>query len=288
MPDALPPEHIMLEARPRPPRRRRSRIAIAALVSLVLHAAVLGGAWWWWARHKAQIALVPVNMPPIVQLVMTPPGGKAQVAQPSKAPEPAPKTPKPAAKLAKQPPPAPAKTAKAEQSPVHRVPIPESAPARTKTEAPKPEKTPESAAEAPKATEAPKTAEAESAKPAPALHVAPDDKLQLNLSQAESDTNAWVTGSDVLPPSAAVKFHNRKPSYPDDAVLRGEQGAVVLLVHVTAAGLVSGVDVLKSSGHAALDRAARDAVLTWHFLPSIRDGQPVPAVFPARFVFALD
>ena len=63
---------------------------------------------------------------------------------------------------------------------------------------------------------------------------------------------------------------------------------MVLLIHVSPEGLVSGVDVVQSSGFAALDRAARDAVLTWHFLPSVKDGQPVPDEVPLRFVFALD
>ncbi len=124
--------------------------------------------------------------------------------------------------------------------------------------------------------------------PAPPAPRASDDKLTFDFADAESDTNALVTGDLMVPPSPDVKFHNRKPSYPTEAAFRGEQGAVVLLIHVSPYGLVSGVDVVQSSGYAALDHAARDAVLTWHFLPSIKDGQPVQADIPMRFVFALD
>ncbi|MGA3403263.1 MAG: TonB family protein [Acetobacteraceae bacterium] len=124
--------------------------------------------------------------------------------------------------------------------------------------------------------------------PAPPAPRAADNKLTFDFAAAESDTNALVTGDLMVPASPDVKFHNRKPSYPNEAVFRGEQGAVVLLIHVSPEGLVSGVDVVQSSGFAALDRAARDAVLTWHFLPSVKDGQPVPDEVPLRFVFALD
>lgn len=114
------------------------------------------------------------------------------------------------------------------------------------------------------------------------------DELQMSMPQAESDTNALVTGDAVLPASVDVKYHNRKPSYPSDAARRGEHGTVVLLAHVEADGTVSDIDVLRSSGHEALDRAAREAVDTWHFLPSIKDGQPVASDVPLRFDFIMD
>ena len=127
--------------------------------------------------------------------------------------------------------------------------------------------------------------------PAPAAAPAPPasgDALKFDFASVESDTNAWVTGPLVVPPSPDIKYHNRKPSYPPAAARQGEQGKVILLAHVTPDGLVSSVDVIHSSGFADLDRAAREAVETWHFLPSIKDGQPVPAVMPIGFEFALD
>ncbi len=115
-----------------------------------------------------------------------------------------------------------------------------------------------------------------------------DSKLTFDFAQVESDTNALVTGDLMVPPSLDMKYHNRKPSYPTEAAYRGEHGAVVLLIHVSPEGLVSGVDVGQTSGHPVLDRAAADAVQTWHFMPSVKNGQPVPSVVPIRFVFALD
>lgn len=124
--------------------------------------------------------------------------------------------------------------------------------------------------------------------PAPPAPQASDNKLTFDFAAVESDTNALVTGDMMVPASPDIKYHNRKPSYPNEAAFRGEQGSVVLLIHVSPEGLVNGVDVLRSSGYPALDHAAQDAVVTWHFLPSVKDGQPVPAAVPMRFVFALD
>ncbi len=148
--------------------------------------------------------------------------------------------------------------------------------------------TPEAPPAAPTTAEAAPPPAAAPPPPSPPAPQAAENKLTFDFATAESDTNALVTGDLMVPASPDVKSHNRKPSYPNEAVYRGEQGAVVLLIHVSPEGLVSGVDVVQSSGFAALDRAARDAVLTWHFLPSVKNGQPVPDDVPIRFVFALD
>ena len=85
-----------------------------------------------------------------------------------------------------------------------------------------------------------------------------------------------------------AKFHNQEPVYPAEAVRRAEQGAVILLIHVSPEGLPAGVDIVQSSGYALLDRAARDAVMGWHFVPAVQDGQPIPFDMTLRVVFNLD
>ncbi len=201
-----------------------------------------------WMRRSPSIVLVPESDPATVQLVMSPPGGETP---PAAAPQP-------------ERPPAP-------DSPQTAAAAPQAPPA------------------APTTTEdAPPAAAAPPPPPTPPAPQASDNKLTFDFADVESDTNALVTGNLMVPASPDVKFHNRKPSYPVEAASRGEQGTVILVIHVSADGLVSGVDVSRSSGYAALDRAARDAVLTWHFLPSVKDGQPVPDDVTARFDFALD
>jgi protein TonB len=91
----------------------------------------------------------------------------------------------------------------------------------------------------------------------------------------------------VIPASVDAKYHNREPVYPADAARRFEQGTVILLIHVSEQGLPIGVDIEQTSGFASLDRAARDAVMTWHFLPGIRDGRPIAFDMALRVVFHL-
>ncbi|HEY7579211.1 MAG TPA: energy transducer TonB, partial [Acetobacteraceae bacterium] len=101
------------------------------------------------------------------------------------------------------------------------------------------------------------------------------------------ETDAIALGPHVIPASIDAKYHNREPVYPPDAARRSQQGAVILLIHVSPDGLPAGVDVAQTSGFTSLDRAAREAVLTWHFLPAIRDGSPIAFDMALRVVFHL-
>jgi protein TonB len=101
------------------------------------------------------------------------------------------------------------------------------------------------------------------------------------------ETDAIALGPHVIPASIDAKYHNREPVYPPDAARRSQQGAVILLIHVSPDGLPAGVDVEQTSGFTSLDRAAREAVLTWHFLPAIRDGSPIAFDMALRVVFHL-
>ncbi len=122
--------------------------------------------------------------------------------------------------------------------------------------------------------------------PAPAPTAAPGPEL--NLGGTDSLTNATARGPDVIPAKVDAHWRNREPVYPPAAAVRGEHGMVLLLVHVAADGLAAQVDVAQSSGFALLDRSAREAIGTWHFLPALKDGQPVPFEVPLRVVFRLD
>jgi protein TonB len=261
--------------RVRPPQSTARRwLGWAGLASVLLHAAVFGAALWW--MRAPRVVLHPVGQPATVQLVMSPPGSdhnapptvasvKGQRNKPG-APQPAKPAPPKPKMTAAQKPPAATQSHVASQTP-------QPAPSELSSQTPHPvEATP------------PKTAPPETAVAAqPASH-----SFAMNLGAVESDTNAWVTGNNVVPPSPDIKFHNRKPSYPTAAALRGEQGTVVLLVHVRPDGLVSRVEVERSSGYARLDDSARDAVQTWHFLPSIENGQPIGSVVPVRIAYVLD
>jgi protein TonB len=68
---------------------------------------------------------------------------------------------------------------------------------------------------------------------------------------------------------------NAAPAYPASARRMGEQGRVKLDVHVGVDGAVIDVQLRESSGSAALDRSATEAVRKWRFRPAMVDGQPI-------------
>ncbi|WP_337245807.1 energy transducer TonB [Luteimonas sp. gir] len=77
-----------------------------------------------------------------------------------------------------------------------------------------------------------------------------------------------------------------QPRYPRASLRRGETGDVMLRVQVGADGRVEGIDVIASSGHARLDRAAVSAVRRWRFEPAMRAGQPVPGEVRVPIAFS--
>jgi len=75
------------------------------------------------------------------------------------------------------------------------------------------------------------------------------------------------------------------PDYPASARRSGLEGLVKLRVSVSAEGAAEAIEIEVSSGHAALDRAAVDAVRRWRFEPARRDGRPIAGqiLVPVRF-----
>lgn len=94
-----------------------------------------------------------------------------------------------------------------------------------------------------------------------------------------------VTGRDMVSSGPDGHFRNMPPNYPHAAVKQHQQGSVQVSVHITASGLPDGVEMLISSGSDALDQAVRDAVLTWHFTPAMRDGAAVASVYKLQMNF---
>lgn len=272
----------------------------AALVSVVLHAAVLA-ALLITIDRKGRTLHDAVEQAPTVQLVMVERKGSGHTEmpaprEPEQAVKPAPATP-PAAPTPPIPPSPQPPTATKAPPPPSAPPPP---PATASTAVPLPPPAPATPTPSPAAVPPlPKLATREAASPpsparppAAASAVPPSPKAdaspRINLGGTDSLSNADVTGGGVVPAGLDTKVHNQEPIYPDGAVLRGQQGAVVLAVAVSPEGLASGVDVFRSSGFALLDHAARDAVATWHFMPAVRDGQPIPSSMLVRVVFTLD
>ena len=80
-----------------------------------------------------------------------------------------------------------------------------------------------------------------------------------------------VQGGDL----AAQMVSGKPPRYPIESRRKREQGTVLLSLTLSTDGTVESVAIAQSSGFSRLDSAARDAVRTWRWKPTIREGQPV-------------
>lgn len=75
------------------------------------------------------------------------------------------------------------------------------------------------------------------------------------------------SGGGVAPPAVLGRV---EPNYPESARQAGVEGTVVVRIEILPSGAAGNVEVYESSGSAALDRAALDAVRQWRFIPAKR------------------
>lgn len=81
--------------------------------------------------------------------------------------------------------------------------------------------------------------------------------------------------------------HGPDPEYPRASLRLREHGATLLRIHVSEAGAVRDVEVVRSSGSQRLDRAAAEGVKSWRFEPARRDGNPIPTSVLHQITFTL-
>lgn len=92
----------------------------------------------------------------------------------------------------------------------------------------------------------------------------------------------------VSPPRFDADYlDNPAPAYPPLSRRLGEEGRVVLRVYVHADGSAGAVEVRETSGFERLDRAAREAVARWRFLPARQGERPVAAWVLVPISFSL-
>ncbi|MGK5081354.1 TonB family protein [Janthinobacterium sp. HLX7-2] len=105
-----------------------------------------------------------------------------------------------------------------------------------------------------------------------------------------------IYGQAVAADSAPVLERNAiidfgvcsKPHYPSASLQAKETGTVILSYDVDATGKVQGSSVIKSSGHPALDEAARSGMAKCTFKPALAAGKPVSASVRLQYVWSLD
>lgn len=237
-----------------------SRPAIlAALSALVLHS----GAAFLVLRAPG----VPVEQPPIpleVRFVVEAPPPLAQAPQSRPQPEPEPRAePKP------------------EPRPVVRRTPPQKTPQKTLQKTPPAPASEQLVAESPRA--APEAPTAMPAAPAPPVETVPAaPPVQAAAAPPPVASAGSSAASAGTQPTSAPRFDaaylaNPPPAYPMISRRLGEEGRVLLRVHVEPDGRPSSVELRDSSGYGRLDDAAMRAVRGWRFVPAKRGDQPVAA-----------
>ncbi|MGH7068212.1 MAG: energy transducer TonB [Acetobacteraceae bacterium] len=226
-------------------------LACHALLALLL----LAGAWVWPGRGLkappvlAEVELVEQNTPAV--------GQTAAAAALSAAPSAKPPAEPPAPPDLSPPPQRPA--APAAPLPLPPPPAPAAPPALASTRP--------------------------AARPQPLPRPAPAPMVRLGNPGAAG--TGLVSGSQVIPAAIDSAVHNIPPAYPALAVREGEQGSVILKVHIAADGSAAAVDIFRTSGYSLLDRAARGAVGQWHFVPARQAELPVPSTMLVKIRFVL-
>ena len=117
----------------------------------------------------------------------------------------------------------------------------------------------------------PKPAETPPQPPAPPVPPRPSGPPSLRLG---ADTSLGEIRDNGTGPSCKSP-HNLYPAYPPLALQRGEKGSVKLRLHIDSSGDVILAEILESSGHPLLDKAAHDRLVTWHCNPATDGGAAV-------------
>ncbi len=111
------------------------------------------------------------------------------------------------------------------------------------------------------------------------------------MAEAVSTESTSDTAAPIPPPITAPRhlegraLHRAQAAlskhlfYPPEAVARGIEGEVILLLTLSPSGQIDSAEIARSSGHALLDQAALDAARHIGALP----GNPRQILFPVGF-----
>lgn len=87
--------------------------------------------------------------------------------------------------------------------------------------------------------------------------------------------------------SEATPQSSHKPEYPRMAVLKNQQGKVVVKLEIDENGQTHNIQILKSSGFALLDNAVITFAQMERFIPAISNNSPVKTTQQYSFLFKL-
>jgi protein TonB len=103
---------------------------------------------------------------------------------------------------------------------------------------------------------------------------------------AQSQTQ--IQSTTLVPPQPVSASRCTKPAYPMDALRAEAAGVVTMRFLIGADGAVQETKLVKSSGHASLDKAAIDALSKCRFKPAAVDGKLVEHWQEVKYTWSLD
>jgi protein TonB len=121
----------------------------------------------------------------------------------------------------------------------------------------------------------------------PAAAAAPAATVATPSVPAPAAAPAPAPAAPSAPRFDADYLDNPKPAYPSLSRRLGEEGKVVLRVHVLPEGRADEIHIHAASGSPRLDQAALDAVRRWRFVPARQGGSAIAAWVLVPIVFTL-
>jgi protein TonB len=123
--------------------------------------------------------------------------------------------------------------------------------------------------------------------PKPIIDIQPETPTGI-LGRPSSMPQAPVGPTVADQAVAGIAATHTIPPYPPLARRLGEQGTVTLRLTISPQGVITGADVLKSSGYAELDQGAISWVMAhWKYKPAVQNGSPVASQTNAAVMFSL-
>lgn len=242
---------------------------LSGALAVGIHAAVLFG-WRDAARFEpAEYGVVIGESAVEVELIAAPPAPEVEAIE-SQAPvetQEVVETQEPVTQVESEP----------EPEPVPPSPVPEIS---SFQEMPKPEKVPEVK---PASSRPPAIS---SSNPRPVARKARSSSAPQSIQPGSHSSAGNPTSGSLT--SKPAYLYNPHPSYPEVSRKAGHTGVVMLRVSIDERGRVSGVSLIKSSGHSLLDERARTAVQRWTFRPARQNGRPVATRVDVPVRFSLD
>ena len=82
-------------------------------------------------------------------------------------------------------------------------------------------------------------------------------------------------------------IYQTKPTYPEQALQAGIEGAVLLEAVIAKSGSVENLRLMSRGAHPFLAKAAMEAVKQWLYKPTLLNGEPVEVVTTVDVNFTL-